>query len=62
MRKNTDLTKIIKKSHENKWVALSPDRSKVVDYSENLVTLREKVGNREVTYMKVLSSNVIHAF
>ena len=62
MENNTDLTKVLKKNHENKWVALSEDRKKVVDYSETLHKLQEKVGNKKVIYMKVLPSNVSFAF
>ncbi len=62
MKNNTDLTKILKKNHENKWVALSEDREKVVDYSETLTELQGKVGNKKVIYMKVLPSDVSFAF
>ncbi len=62
MNRNNDLTKVIKKAHENKWVALTPNREKVIDYSDNLLTLRDKIGDREATYIKVRSSGVKFAF
>jgi len=43
MRINADLTKILGKEHEEKWVALSKDRKKLVDSSENLVELRDRL-------------------
>ena len=62
MEKNYDLTKILNRSHEGKWVALSPDRYKVLGSSDNLVELHEMVKNQKVTYMKVLPSDIEFAF
>ena len=63
MRINTDLTKVLKKVHERKWVALSKDQDRVIDYAENLSDLRSRVNNEsEVTYMKVLASDTEYAF
>lgn len=62
MKKNTDLTKILNKDHEGKWVALSEDRYKVLGYSDSLVELHKMVENQKVTYMKVLASDREFAF
>lgn len=63
MKLNNDLTKILKKEHEEKWVALSKDQTSVVDYAERLSQLRERVGEQaEVTYMKVLASDTVYGF
>jgi len=62
MNRTRDLSKIIKKIHERKWVALSRDYRKVVGYSDNLVLLRKEVGARDVVYMKVPRMDTYHAF
>jgi hypothetical protein len=62
MEKNSDFTKILNKSHENKWVALSPDRYTVLGSSDNLVELKDKVNNKDAVYMKVQPSDVSFAF
>ncbi len=60
--KNTDFTKILTKAHENKWVALSEDGTKVIAYDEKLVDLDKKVDGKKVVYMKVPPSDVAYAF
>ena len=64
MKINADLTKVLGKSHEQKWVALSKDRRLVMGSSESLPALREKLGDKKdkVVYMKVLSSDMEFAF
>ena len=62
MKKNADLSKILNKSHENKWVALSPDRYKVLGSSNDLVELKNKVKNEDAVYMKVQPSDISFAF
>ena len=62
MQKNNDFTKILNKSHENKWVALSPDRYKVLGSSDSLVELKDRVNNKDAVYMKVQPSDVSFAF
>jgi len=62
MKKNSDLTKILNKSHEKKWVALSPNRSKVLGVSDNLAELSNKVNNKDAVYMKVLPSDTSFHF
>lgn len=62
MLKNNDLSKILKKQHENQWVALSKDCRKVVGFSSSLISLEKKVGTKKVIYMKAPPSGVIFAF
>ncbi len=64
MKINYDLTKVLEKKHEKNWVALSKDQTRVVDFSSNLVELRDRIGrdNMEVVYMKVLPSDMEFAF
>jgi hypothetical protein len=62
MKINLDLSKILNKSHERMWVALSPDRAKVLDYSNNLLELKNKLKTKDVVYMKVLPSDTSFAF
>ncbi|HEY4487748.1 MAG TPA: hypothetical protein VI483_03230 [Candidatus Paceibacterota bacterium] len=64
MKINADLTKILAKKHEEKWVALSKDRTKVLDYDISLVKLSDRVEkkNRDFVYMKVLRSDTEYCF
>ncbi|HEY4487743.1 MAG TPA: hypothetical protein VI483_03205 [Candidatus Paceibacterota bacterium] len=64
MRINADLTKIIAKKHEEKWVALTKDRSSLVDYSADLVELRDRLGEKknDYIYMHVLRSDIEYSF
>lgn len=62
MKVNVNLSKILDKSHQKKWVALSLDRSKILGFSSNLVELKNKVNNKDVIYMKVLPSDASFAF
>jgi len=64
MRVNANLTKILKKIHEEKWVALSKDRTKVLDFDKNLVKLSNRVEKRntDLVYMKVLRSDTEYCF
>ena len=62
MTRNTDLSKILKKSHENKWVAISESGTEVVAANEKLIDLQHEVGDKKVIYMKVLPADVSFAF
>jgi len=59
---NTDFTKIIKKEHEGKWIALSEDGTKVLEYSDSLIELKRKVGGIKFVSMKVPRSDISYAF
>jgi hypothetical protein len=56
-----DLSRALNHSHENKWVALSPDYSKVVAASDDLIKLDKAVAGRDVVYHRVLPTDVIFA-
>ena len=64
MKINADLTKMLGKEHEEKWVAFNKEQTKVLDYSEKLPKLIEKLGSggKDAVYMKVLRSDVEYAF
>ncbi len=62
MKDVIDLTKVLTPDLEHKWVALSEDYKQVVDSSENLVELKQRVGTDNVVYMKVPASGVSYAF
>lgn len=62
MKINANLSKVLDKSHEKKWVALSPDRSEVLGSSSNLIELKNKVNNKDALYMKVLAADTTFAF
>jgi len=58
--------KLLKKSHENKWVAFSRDYKKIVGVGDTLQSLRhalddKKVGRKEAVVMKVLPFDVSYA-
>lgn len=57
-----DLTSILTSEHEKKWVALSKDNSKVIDFDDDLVVLDRRVNKDEVTFMKVPSSHSYLSF
>lgn len=60
--KNYDLTKLLGKIHENKWVALSPDYKKIVGSSAILANLQKSVGKKDAVYMFVPPFGVRFAF
>jgi hypothetical protein len=57
-----DLTSVLSIEHEKKWVALSKDNKKVVDFDVSLIELDKRVNKDEVTYMKVPPSDVYLSF
>jgi hypothetical protein len=57
-----DLTKVLNKSHENKWVALSSDYKKVLGSSENLIELTKAITDKSAVYLKVPPSDAVYAF
>ena len=64
MKVNADFTKILKKIHEEKWVALSADHSRVLDFDEDFLALTERMEKKEdrYVYMKVLRSDMEYSF
>jgi hypothetical protein len=57
-----DLTSVLSTEHEKKWVALSKDNKKVVDFDESLSALDKRVNKDEVTFMKVPPRDVYLSF
>ena len=47
-------TKLLKKSHENKWVALSAGYEKLLAVGETLAEVLKKTGKEEVVVMQVM--------
>jgi hypothetical protein len=48
--------------HYGKWVALSPDRKVILDYSSSLSALTRKFGTKEVVYTKPQDPALNYAF
>jgi hypothetical protein len=62
MKNALNLHRIIKEQHEKKWVALSRDKSKVIDFDASLLELKKKIGNQKVVFMKVPPADVYLSF
>jgi hypothetical protein len=56
-----DLSRVIDASHENKWVALASDYSRVIASAKTLYELLEKALDENVIYYKVLPRDVSFA-
>ncbi|MEK7558604.1 MAG: hypothetical protein AAB507_02140 [Patescibacteria group bacterium] len=61
IKESKQISKLINKLHENKWVAFSSDYKKIIDYKEGLVELDKKVGDKDAVYIRVLPNGVIFA-
>jgi hypothetical protein len=57
--KTLDLSGLLDRSHENKWVAFAPDYSEVVAASESLIDLDRVVAGKNVVYYRVLPFDAI---
>jgi len=57
-----DLTKILNKSHENKWVALNSDYTEVLGSSGNLMELTQQILDKNAVYMKIPPADSVYAF
>ena len=53
--------RLFTKAHENKWVALSPDYTRILSVADTLNSLQEKVAEKDVVVMRVLPSDVGYA-
>jgi len=64
MKVNANLTKVLKKIHEEKWVALSADHSRVIDYDKDFLKLTTRMDRKKdrCVYMKVLRSDMEYCF
>ena len=58
---NIDLSNIIDAAHENKWVAISPDYSRVIDASASLRDLMKAMADKDVILHRVLPHDVSFA-
>lgn len=56
--KGFDLTKVIKKQHEGKWLALSLDYKKIIGFADKVRDLEKNVGTENVIYMRAPRSDV----
>jgi len=63
MKSELALTGTLYKQLEGKWVALTLDHKKIINSSDDLASLEEKIGNKKnVVFMKVLASDREFAF
>ena len=64
MKVNADLTKILRKEHEEKWVALTKNHERLVDFADTLKVLRDRLGEskNDYVYMRVLRSDLEYSF
>ena len=60
--RNYDLTKLLKTEHWGKWIALSADQSKVIGLSNSFKELENKLGRKNIVYMKAPERGVSYAF
>lgn len=56
-----DLSNILKADHENKWVAIAPDYSRVLGAADTLPELLRSIPDKNVIYHRVLPANVSFA-
>lgn len=58
------ISKLLTNEHAGKWVAISPDRTKVIGYDASLEALDRKVSSKEpnAIYTKGLDNNVSYTF
>lgn len=56
-----DFSKILDSSHENKWVAIAPDRTKVLAASQSLRELMRMITDPDAIFYRVLPRNATFA-
>ena len=61
METASDISFIIKGAHENKWVAIAPDYSRVLAAADSLRELMRSVTDPDVIFYRVLPLNVTFA-
>ena len=59
---NKDLSRVLTAEHEDKWVAVTPDRKKVVAFSDCLDELVNLVNGKKVVYLRGLKKGSVYAF
>ena len=62
MKDKSSKKSIFTEAHYGKWVALSADRKKILDYSDNLKTLTERLSDEKVVYTKAMDPKIAHCF
>jgi hypothetical protein len=56
-----DLSDIIDASHEDKWVAIAPDYSRVIGAADTLRILMTSIADKDAIYYRVLPHDVSFA-
>jgi hypothetical protein len=56
-----ELSNILNSSHENKWVAIALDYSKVIAAADTLRDLMQSVSNKDAIYHRLLPRDVSFA-
>ncbi len=56
-----DLSEILNASHENKWVAIAPDYSRILAAADTLGKLMHSVKDNDAIYHRVLPRDVSFA-
>ena len=56
-----DLSRVLDQSHENKWVAIAPDYSRVIGSADSLRELLRSVSNPDAILHRALPSNATFA-
>ena len=49
-----DFSKLLKKNHINKWVAISRDNKRLLAVGDSLADILKKTDTKEITVMQVL--------
>ena len=60
--KTHDFSKVLTEAHADKWVAFSPDYTKVLAYSNNILDVQKAIQGKDVVYFKVPAADTIYAF
>jgi hypothetical protein len=60
-QKEIDVSDILLGYHENTWVALARDYSRVIASAKTLRELMQKMGDRDVIYHRVLPNGMTFA-
>ena len=56
--REVELTNILDASHENKWVAISPDYDRVLAAADSLPQLMREVTDQDVIFHRVIPHDV----
>ena len=56
-----DLSGILDSSHENRWVAIAPDYSRILETADSLGDLMQSVKDKDAIFHRVLPHDVSFA-